>query len=416
MKTKLGGTRVHPSIKLIWGAIIQLALMSLYLMIPTTLGAVEDKPAFRESGMLIYDAIVQGRSVRCVVDTGSTKSILDADVCGLGVPQGKKTEKFQTNSAIIEMQTIDDISISLNGNPNAVISSQVFNLKAFDEVLGQKIGAVVGMDLLSNQVLSIVDGEPKIVTSVHERFSRTSVTQSSYQNRSRPQLPIQLPIYGTHNFQVDTGFNAYLIITDKLAQALIRSQRAVFGIEQESFTADGLHVDRDTIIQEIEIAGVVFRNVPASRGKLNCIGMGLLTYLDLAVDFQNRRVYLDSESSRSASEFPQNASGIGFVYISSEAIIVGSIRNDSPASRAEVQAGDEVLSIDGKKPADLSLEELMQIVSREGQTIHIAFRRSGRYYDRDLTLKRNFEYPPTWAIPTVEESGFLEFLEKEAEE
>ena len=188
------------------------------------------------------------------------------------------------------------------------------------------------------------------------------------------------------------------------------------GIEQESFTADGLHVDRDIIIQEIEIAGVVFRNVPASRGKLNCIGMGLLTYLDLAVDFQNRRVYLDSESSRSASEFPQNASGIGFVYISSEAIIVGSIRNDSPASRAEVQAGDEVLSIDGKKPADLSLEELMQIVSREGQTIHIAFRRSGRYYDRDLTLKRNFEYPPTWAIPTVEESGFLEFLEKEAEE
>ena len=407
---------MHPSVKLVWCASIQLALVSLYLILPTPLRAVEEKPGFRESGALIYDAIVQGRAIRCVVDTGGMSSTFDAKVCGLSVPQGSRTEKFQTSSTIVEMQIIDDIAVSFNGSPTAVISSQVSDLTVFEEIYGQEIGAIIGIDQLSDHVLSIVDGEPEISTSIHESFSRTSVTQSTYLDRSQPQLPIHLPVYGTHNFTVDTGCNGYMIITDKLAQALVRSQRAVFGIEQEIIGYDGTHADREIIIQEIDISGVRFQNVPASRGKVNCIGMGLLTHLDLAVDFHNRRVYLDSESSKSVSEFPRNASGIGFVYVSNETLRIASIRNDSPASRDNVQPGDEVLTIDGKTPVEMSYDDLMNVVSREGESIHIELRRMGRVHDIDLTLKRNIEYPPTWPMPTVEEPGFLDFLKKKAEE
>lgn len=401
--------------KMNWRASIQLALVAACLAIPTSLGAVEEKPGFRESGILIQDAIVQGRPVRCVVDTGGTNSTLDADICGLSVPQGSRTEKVKTNSSILEMQILDDVAVSFNGSPTAAISPLVFNLSVFEQLYSQKIGAVIGMDLLSNYVLSIVDGEPKIVASIHERFSRTSITHSTYPDRSKPQLPIQIPVYGTRNFLVDTGCNGYMTITKELAEALVRSKRAVLGMEQVCFEPDGRKSVRNIIIQEIDISGVIFRNVPASIGNTRCIGMGLLTQLDLAVDFHNRRVYLDTESSNSMSEFPLNASGIQFVYVSNEAIRVADIRDDSPASKADVHLGDELVTIDGKTPADLSLDDLEKLVSREGKSIHIELRRLGRVHDVDVTLKRNFQYPPKWAMPAAEDSAFPEFLEKELE-
>lgn len=416
LKTQPPGKSVRLPATWISFAFIQLAFVSVCFGVSEPGTAVDEKPGFRESGMLIYDAAVQGRPVRCIVDTGSTVSVVDGIVCRVDVPAGSRLKKTNTSSSTLEVPVIDNIMISFGGWPTGVTSPIVWDLKAFDQIVGQEIGAIIGMDLLADQVLSIVSGQPTVVNSVPEIFSAPSISHHTYSERSRPVLPIDLPVYGNRDFIIDTGNNAALIIADELAQALVRSRRAVVGIEREFVGLEGTQWGRTIIIQQIHISGVVFRNVPASIGKSNSIGMSLLTRLKIAVDFRNQRVYLDPAASTSVSEFPLNASGMYLLFVSNKKLRVQNVRKDSPASRAGVQPGDEVLSIDGKEPADFSFDELMQIVSHDGQTIRIAFRRSGRDYDLDLTLKRRFEYPPVWKLPLIEEGDFSEFLKRKPEE
>ena len=377
------------------------------------MAAVDDKPGFRETGMLIYDALVQGQPVRCIVDTGNGHGgTVDSSVCKLKVPIGSELANFQTSTTKVERPVLDNVSITFNGGPTAVVSVSVTDLSSLHQIAGQKIGVIVGIDVLRDMVLTIGDGEASFVKSVPETYFGSDVTQFSYSNRRRAELPVSLPALGTHNFILDTGYDGCLMITDSLAQSLLLSKRAVCSVQQVGFNPEGRHTHRGIIVKEVDISGVIFRNVPATIAGVNCIGMGLLTRLNMAVDFRKQQVYLDSNSSTPVGEFPLNASGIGFVYVSNEAIRVEDVRKDSPGSRAGVQPGDEVLSIDGKTPADLSLNELLEIVSKEGRTVNIQFQRLGQVYDVDLVLKRNFQYPPTWPMPTIEESRFLEFLEK----
>jgi len=392
---------------------MQFALVLISFLIPNCLVAVDDKPGFRETGMLIYDALVQGEPVRCLVDTGiNFGGTVDPSVCKLKVPRDSKLINIQTSTSRVERSIIDNVSIAFNGGPTAVVSVDAADLSPLHQVLGQEIGAIVGIDGLRDLVLTIRGGEANFVKSMPRMYIRPDVSPILYSNRSRAELPVRLPARGTHNFILDTGCNLCLVITDDLAQSLVRSRRAVYSIQQVSVNLEGNHTDREIIVKDIDVSGVVFQNVPATIGRFNCIGMGLMTQLNMAVDFRKQRIYIDPMSSSPVSEFPLNATGIQFLYVSNKAIRVGAVRKDSPGSKADVQPRDEVLSIDGKTPADLSLNELMKIVSREGQTIRIELRRSGLVYGVDLTMKRNFEYPPKWAERPGEESEFLEFLEK----
>ena len=197
---------------------MQFALVLISFLIPNCLVAVDDKPGFRETGMLIYDALVQGHPVRCMVDTGNNHGgTVDASVCQLKVPRDSKLINIQTSTSRLERPVIDNVSIAFNGGPTAVVSVGAADLSPLHQVAGQEIGAIVGIDVLRDLVLTIRGGEANFVKSVPETFFGTDVTQIPYSNRSLAELPARLPALGTHNFILDTGCNMCLIITDDLA-------------------------------------------------------------------------------------------------------------------------------------------------------------------------------------------------------
>jgi len=68
--------------------------------------------------------------------------------------------------------------------------------------------------------------------------------------------------------------------------------------------------------------------------------------------------------------------------------VVAEVRTDSPAALADIQKGDEVLSINGKPAYKFKLSEITELFSsKENRTIHLEIERNGKVMKRKFILK-----------------------------
>ena len=85
-------------------------------------------------------------------------------------------------------------------------------------------------------------------------------------------------------------------------------------------------------------------------------------------------------------------SGVGMrlqIDADTNVLTVASPIKGSPALEAGVQAGDQILMIDGEATQDMSVEEAAQLIrGEEGTTVKLKFSREGRSFDRLLTRAR----------------------------
>jgi C-terminal processing protease CtpA/Prc len=66
------------------------------------------------------------------------------------------------------------------------------------------------------------------------------------------------------------------------------------------------------------------------------------------------------------------------------------VEKDSPASRAGMAAGDEIISVNGREAASLSLREIRQILrSNPGDRVTIQAARQGKTETFTFLLKRS---------------------------
>jgi C-terminal processing protease CtpA/Prc len=139
----------------------------------------------------------------------------------------------------------------------------------------------------------------------------------------------------------------------------------------------------------------------------------LLRRLNLAIDFPNNQIWQKKTPNAGLSIFPVNASGMAVVFVSPTQLKINKIRPQSPATLAEVEAGDEIVELQGKRPGDLSLFQVQELLAQDGKTIQVVFDKNGQRLVKDLRLKRPFLYPPVWE-PKDEDSGeFEKFLEQD---
>ena len=125
------------------------------------------------------------------------------------------------------------------------------------------------------------------------------------------------------------------------------------------------------------------KQVPAEA----MIGLGLLSRFNLIYDYSRQRLII-KPNGKFSQPFEHNMSGLSMRKGADGYFEIVRIYDNSPANEAGLQAGDKVITIDGRSTAGLDFFELTPLLKREGATIKLTALRESRTWEVSLILRR----------------------------
>jgi S1-C subfamily serine protease len=118
------------------------------------------------------------------------------------------------------------------------------------------------------------------------------------------------------------------------------------------------------------------------------IGMELLPRFRVIFDHSRQRVILEPNANL---DQPMEADMSGLSLRSAgpalEHIVVADVHQDTPASAADLRAGDRIISIDGRVPGSL-WDAQRALMAGPDRTVRLGIERSGSRLEVTLTLRR----------------------------
>jgi len=144
--------------------------------------------------------------------------------------------------------------------------------------------------------------------------------------------------------------------------------------EKLRILADVLAIVERNYVEPVKITNLI-------HGAIN----GMLETLDPHSAFMTPEVFKEMQTETRGS-----FGGIGFeITIRDKVLTVVAPIEDTPASRAGIQSGDQILRIDGKSTKDMNLMNAVKIMrGPQGTQVTITIMRTGFTEPRDITLTR----------------------------
>jgi predicted aspartyl protease len=391
-----------------------LAVLAFFFCCSVELRAEEPRDVFREgferSGSIIVPAQIMGRNVTCMLDTGASTCVLDKRFAAtLQKPAG--TEQVITASGLVTVEQYAGISQQFMTLPHVTGPAIASDLSGMTNLVGIELDAVFGMDLLKRSILQFSNGVPRFRNRNDVVLDGLSYPVTTI--RRCPYISVGLPVLGDRPFLIDTGWASYCGITKDYADRLIRSNDAMFVDATVRLDASGIRQKNAYVIREITVFGIRIYDVPALESDVDLIGLGVLRQLELSVDFENDLAYVHKAFDGEVS-FDLDASGLRTVIQPDRRVVVHVTMPDSPAEKHKIQAGNQLLEIDGRAAANLAYWDIRRLLSQAGSTIPIKVKSGDQVRDIELPLRRNFEYPPKWKPRSTEAEDFLKSLENKA--
>jgi hypothetical protein len=374
--------------------------------------AIAAPPGYEQLGLILTDGIIDGVKTRCILDTGSTVTVVDPTLSRRFTSNNSKLLKARLPSAVKTVKAFENVKVGFKGFPAIQTTVVELDLESIQAIVGTEMRAVIGMDLLASRVLIFGGVEPVFSKSLPESTKGYKRVPLDF-HLSCPVLPLTLPVVGNRDFKVDTGNNGCLDIDTKLADILVRSGQAVEAGRLQTSDGSGVRMNRAIVIKEISFLGANFSNVFAMVGEVNQVGIPLLSRFELAFDFPNKCCFIGDATDLDTTPFPVDASGLRIVFRSTASLVVLNVEDESPGAIGGVKNGDEVLRLDGKAPSELTRDLLCEIKAQEGKTIQLSLQRGNEVKEVDILLKRRFQYPPKWRSSIVDDVDFAESLKNQ---
>ena len=280
-------------------------------------------------------------------------------------------------------------------------------------IYGRDIRFIVGMPELKGCVLSF-DNYRAVLSESMPSLSGPHTEQLLSFLRS--EVPKCRSIVGTKHDMwliVDTGCDAEIIIDTTIADALYAAGDAIRLLrkgERGEGTAELI------VIREIELFGRKHRNVPASTGRANVVGFGLLRHMKFTLDFPNRRVLVPDPPQAGLDWFPIDASGLRIVRKEDRITRIRRIVENSTGDEVGVKVGDVIVAVNGTPALELSRYSVEEQLSKAGTTVRLDLQRDGQALTIEVPLKHPFEYPPKWPprpAPSKVQLDFEKFIEEQ---
>jgi hypothetical protein len=261
---------------------------------------------------------------------------------------------------------------------------------------------VIGTGLLRKYVIEFDNVTPRI--RLHERAGYTPPARAvevplifrTNLNVPFVKVELELPDGTRQEVQtvVDTGTAYYALALIGRANASVRNRLPVAMRPARPVTGSGAvqliaarpkAVTVGSFIVQAPVIGLIDSGVsPANDDGL--LGNGFLNRFTIGFDLEGRRMYL-APNERFRDEQPFDASGVGF-HRTPTGYEIEVVLPDSPAARADLRAGDTLVSIDSKPAVSVTLNQLKDTLSHPGVVCNLQLLRMGKPLQVQLMLER----------------------------
>jgi hypothetical protein len=192
-------------------------------------------------------------------------------------------------------------------------------------------------------------------------------------------------VRGVANWRSVRGLHAPTLVGPAVARVTLAPWVAVLGAEDRN-AADLVRVrDTDVVLVESRLGDLLTRVTGMPIHGL--IGYSFLRHFRIAIDYPNRVLWLDRVPDLPV-ERPNEYSQVGVQIERRDGIArVVAVAKDSPAERAGIKAGDELLAVDGEavRPGELN-EAARRLEGPPGTWVRLMIQRDGT--PREFRIKR----------------------------
>jgi predicted aspartyl protease len=269
---------------------------------------------------------------------------------------------------------------------------------------GRKVHGIIGYPILSRYIVE-VDYSMHVLNF----YNRNSFTYSG-NGQTLPldfisNLPISRATIIMYNdmafegdFLVDTGARSYMIISSPSVVQYDMAENIgnYYNVRAKIGSSQKRTKFRHGKLQSVEFAGHKFQHLPValssySKGVLSLpdidgiIGNRLLMRFKVIFDYQHGLIHLEP-NDRLEDSYEVNTSGFNINFLRGKPFIKNLI-DQSPADKAGLRNGDEIISINGKLVKVMVADDIRRSFVKEGEKIEIVIQRNRKLKYTEFTLK-----------------------------
>ncbi len=355
---------------------------------------LEAFPISRAAEPIVVPVTIGDKSYPFLVDSGSTFTVFDTSLVSLlGDEVERKT--ILTPAGQKEFQLARPKAASVGRLPLGKDSSVVLHdLTRLREASGLDIRGYLGMDFLSRHVVRI-------------DFDRGRLTfLRSAGDGAGQRLPLRLEggrawvearLAGAPSpewFLLDTGhvgLDSGRLRPELISQLERAGKLRVVGVTKVE-TAGGRMEVKQGFLEALNLGQFEHKNLLfASTRDCNAFSLEFCARYVATFDFPGRAVYL-RESSRHASPDQVGATGLALIRRGGKTLVEG-VREGSPAAKAGLLKGDELLSLAGRNAREGCIVALGRLLCGSGRTVRVVIRRGEEIRDVSLNLDTAWRMP-----------------------
>jgi hypothetical protein len=281
-----------------------------------------------------------------------------------------------------------DKTLYLSGLAVKNLNFHVNDYEVLSSVYGEKVDGIIGFSFFSRYIVNInFDSSmvevyspgkinyPKDGTLLHPAFTALPILW----------LNIKDKVKMGYNFYFDTGAGLCFLMSERFAKdsGIVMSKRKPVVTQAQGM--GGKLQMRLTVIKELKVGPYRFRQVPTYlyddefnvtsfpfTGGL--LGNDLLRRFNLTLNYPKREIYL-SPNSYFTDKFDYAYTGLG-IYFANGKIMIEDIVPDSPADKAKIMAGDELIAVGNNLSHNITVYK--NILQNPNQDIKVIVKRGGQ--------------------------------------
>lgn len=353
---------------------------------------------YRQHQILVHGTIGTHRNLTFLFDTGATAPVLDTTLGIRGYHLADPTIQEAEGQTKAEEIWVDDMSLGPDAHAARVHNIAVLQLDLtnFAQALGERVDGIVGISFAAGFVTEI-DYARKVlrfhnirdvdIAALKPDNQRTFLFDLTAVNGRKPISTLQLsgllhPKYD-YNFLLDTGFGGYVsvahaaaqeagLINDDTPRVVATSYSLNNHFRSEKIRAPFLALGEINLSNRI--VQVDYRNKDI-EGQFGIVGNRFLQNYRVTLDSYRKKLYLERVTTK---EEPDDANQLSFGLVLKavgKSVKIDRVKKYSPAQKAGVRAGDEIVSINGQEVSEMSLQEVSNALSAPQGMLQFLFHR-----------------------------------------
>ena len=347
-------------------------------------------------GLAFFPGSVNSIPLEFLLDTGGGGSSLAPNVANqLGVKLQPGRSSVAGNPAL-EVGVVPSATITVGSAVHKAENLMVAPLDPLEPIFGRRIDGILGGDWMQQYVVELDFETSRMRLYDPKDFKYTGGGQplplAVVRGIPFVDLNVTLPngksFWG--HFLVDSGgggmavhIYSSVVARNGLAAGLkviaetsqgIGGATARFALRGAEIELGKYHLKKPVVVVAPDQAGL--RADPTSSG---LVGMDVLQRFKITFDYSRGRMYLEP-NRRLHDPFVYDTTGMGLRAAPPDfsTFTVSRVKDASPAKEAGLQAGDQLLQIDGRDLAGMRLEAARIILQRAGKTHRLKISRAGQ--------------------------------------